>query len=187
MTHQSQETVNVSIFLHLLLCFSKFFAPVLTTSLQFRTKLAIGLTNVLNPLYVRLARYKRKPWQTSSTDLVTTYSTGTLGAAIGYFLRINEFELIPRFEDHDVLHVLLEYDTSLKGEIQLQYFLFGNGKRSVYVILTCSLGLLIAPEYCQAYSFAYARGRNARKIYSIDFREHLFTNINSLRDAFHIL
>lgn len=48
---------------------------------------------------------KNDPWQITSEDLINLPKE-TLGYQTGHFLKRNHFEMQPKLEDHDVIHVL---------------------------------------------------------------------------------
>lgn len=143
------------------------------TFLKLREQLAIILVEWTKPLYVRLFKQRRKAWGQSIASL-KRYPPASLGRALGSFLEQHNFKLLPKLEDHDVLHVLLQYQTTIVGEIRMQYFLLGNRKRSFYACFTALVGVLLVPEELKSYSQAFQKGRQCISISQWNF-EHLLS------------
>ncbi|MEL6637684.1 MAG: Coq4 family protein [Bacteroidota bacterium] len=136
-----------------------------------RDRLMIWLVDRTKPLYVRWFKGHRQHWRLDRRRLLG-YPAKSLGYELGKFLEREGFELLPKLEDHDVLHVLLHYETTVIGEVQMQAFLLGNGKRSLYAAGTVLLALLLIPEGYRRYWAAYRRGWRSRSITGWRF-EHL--------------
>ncbi|MGB0849683.1 MAG: Coq4 family protein [Bacteroidia bacterium] len=100
---------------------------------------------------------------------------------MGRFLNHHDFQLIPRLERHDAYHVITGYSTEVKGEIELQYFFLGNGKRSLYQIGVVLLGILIMPEYFSDYLKAYQRGKHSYPLHKIDIEHSLSLDVSLLK------
>ncbi len=85
------------------------------------------------------------------------YPQSSVGYAVWTHLQDNGFTLIPGHERHDILHVLLDYDTDLQGELCIQAFLAGNRNLSLAGTLILTLATLV-PEYLPALYRAFQRG-----------------------------
>ncbi len=77
---------------------------------------------------------KNEPWKIEIPELLN-YPRESLGFHLGQFLRTNNFEMQPKLEDHDVIHVLTGISTNVEEEIGMQFYLMGNGKRSLYMYM----------------------------------------------------
>ncbi|MEO1514401.1 MAG: hypothetical protein AAFV95_05290 [Bacteroidota bacterium] len=121
------------------------------------------------PLYGRLFRRHRRPWSFCRQQLLAM-PKGSLGQALGQFLRREQLELMPKFETHDVMHVLLDYPTTVADEVRMQCFLTGNGKRSSYCLLAIATGVLLMPEHWKSFREAYRRGKAALPCHAWDFQ-----------------
>ncbi|WP_228429961.1 hypothetical protein [Chryseobacterium binzhouense] len=64
----------------------------------------------------------------------------------------------------------------------MQYLLFGNGKRSAYLLGVLALGTVVFPEYFKTYINAYKKGRNMRTFHHWNFEELLWQNFDHLKD-----
>lgn len=140
----------------------------------------IRLVELTHPVYERWFRRQRPVWQ-QTLPMLLDYESGTLGRALGIFLQTKGIELIPRFEDHDVFHVLLEYDTTVPGESEMQFCLLGSGKRSLYVMGTCAIAWLAFPEYWSRFRAAFRRGRQMRRFHHWYFEYLLGESLEEMR------
>ncbi|NET35476.1 MAG: hypothetical protein F6K19_26205 [Cyanothece sp. SIO1E1] len=93
------------------------------------------------------------------------FPEGSLGKCLGEFLLENNLDLIPKLENHDVFHVLLDYAPDVIAEAQMQFCLLGNGKRSPYAFGTATIALIAFPEFWTSFKEAYHRGKNLRPVH----------------------
>lgn len=129
----------------------------------FRDRFLIGMVDWTKPFYARWFKRTQAAWQQSRSSL-QQYPRHSLGYELSQFLDREDLELMPLLEDHDVLHVLLGYDTTVIDEARMQFFLLGNGKRSLYALLTALVALVLVPEGIRQYLEAYRHGRACRNI-----------------------
>ena len=123
---------------------------------------------------------KREPWRLSTSDLLQ-YPSGSLGKAMGQFLYQEHLEPIPKLERHDAFHVLLNYNTNLKEEAGLYFFLFGNGKKSFFSMGTIIFAAIILPDYWPYLLQQYRRGKVTSPIYHFTFKNLLGSNLEILK------
>jgi hypothetical protein len=140
----------------------------------------IWLVAIVFPVYEKISRRRRPAWQQDRASL-TYYEAGSLGRTLGYFLTEHKMELIPCSENHDVFHVLLEYETTVIAESEMQFCLLGNGKRSLFVLGTCAIAWLAFPEYWPAFRRAWRRGKQLRRFYHWYFEYLLNEPLDELR------
>lgn len=114
----------------------------------------------------------REPWGLSTEDLCA-FPAGTFGRALGEHLRARGFALMPRLEDHDAMHLITGVDTDEVSEVELQFVLGGNGKRSLYLIGTLILGSMVFPEHLPRFVRAWARGAATPCLHTLDVRAML--------------
>ncbi|TDW99442.1 Coq4 family protein [Dinghuibacter silviterrae] len=93
----------------------------------------------------------------------------TLGHALVQFIREKDLSLLVHYARHDLKHILLDYDTTDKGEVCLQSFMLGNGRVSFPVVATVVYGVCTMPEYWKAMRDAWRRGRRCRPIHGWDW------------------
>jgi ubiquinone biosynthesis protein Coq4 len=136
-----------------------------------REKVLIELVEFTKPIYVRYFKRNQIAWQ-QNVKTLKRFPPNTLGNSLGLFLESKGFELLPKLEDHDVLHVLLNYKTTIAGEVKMQFFLLGNRKRSLYALFTAIIGVVLVPEKWSSFFTAYRKGQRCVNISNWDF-EHL--------------
>lgn len=149
-----------------------------------RKQLIIYLFNFSQKIYIRCFK-RTHPWEITTAELLD-YPRNSFGWHLGSFLQRNGFELIPKVESHDALHVISGYGTTVEDEIALQFLSFGNGKRSLYLFGVMLLGILLLPEYLSYYINSYKKGKQLTPFYHWDFKallihdfEALITNIQT--------
>jgi ubiquinone biosynthesis protein Coq4 len=128
---------------------------------------------------------KNKPWDIDRITLLT-YPAESLGFGLGAFLTKNHFDIQPKLEDHDIIHVLTNTGISVREEIGMQYYLLGNGKKSLYLFLVISSGTLFYPKQMNYFIQQYKRGQQALPFYYLDFSKMLHTPIQSIQKTFNI-
>jgi len=125
-------------------------------------------------------------WSDISIGSLLQYPEGTLGFNLGCFLIRNNFELQPKFEDHDVMHVLTGIGTSIPEEIGMHYYMAGNGKRSFYSLVYITIGTLFYPFYISSFLGHYKKGRQAFQFHDLEFIKLLPLPIQKIQYAFKI-
>lgn len=128
---------------------------------------------------------KNKPWDIDKTQLLN-YPEGSLGLGLGKFLFSNHFDIQEKLEDHDIVHVLTHTGVSVAEEIGMQYYLFGNGKRSLYLFMVILSGTLFYPKQINYFIQQYKRGKHALPFHYLDFSKMLFLPIQSIQKTFNI-
>jgi hypothetical protein len=110
----------------------------------------------------------------------------SLGQHALLFLEKNGIEFFEGYEVHDLKHVLLNFDTDVRGEIMMQYFELGNGNKSLVVWIVIVFGLLLVPEGFKTYIKAYQAGQKAQPINSLQLEKELVTPLQQLRETLQI-
>ena len=123
------------------------------------------------PLYA-LFRRKQSSWQLDSQKLLT-YPSNSLGYRLGQFLNKHGFELYNKCENHDIFHIILNYDTSLLGELKLVFCLLGNRRYSLTNLLAGLGGIILYPAYWSEFKQAFLRGRKLPLFHSTTFITYL--------------
>ena len=132
------------------------------------------------PIYKACWAFRRKAWKYSRQQLLS-YPPESLGHAIAHFLQQNKLDFIAGFENHDVFHVLLAYDSTAVSETALQWHLLGNGKRSPFCFLAAFSGFILFPEHWGIFHKAYQKGRQQRSFHQWQFAYLLKEPIATLR------
>ncbi len=128
---------------------------------------------------------KNEPWKITKEELLRL-PYETLGFHLGSFLTRHGFEMQSKLEDHDVFHVLTKTGVTVPEEIGMQYFLYGNGKRSLYLYMVMATGTLFYPDQLRYFKEQYKRGQNALSIHSLDYSKMLSIPLTTIRNTFKI-
>ncbi len=149
--------------------------PITTTEriLDLRDRFLIGMVDWTKPYYAKWFKRKQVAWKQNIPSL-KSLAKNSLGYDLGVFLEKEELVLMPKLEEHDIMHVLLQYETTVKDEARMQFFLLGNGKRSLYALFTAIASTLLIPEHLGAFIREFKKGRRCRCIAHWNF-EHLLS------------
>ena len=128
---------------------------------------------------------KNKPWTISKSELLK-HKPETLGFHLGCFLIKYHFDIQPKLEDHDVIHVLTNTGISVREEIGMQFYLLGNGKRSLYLYMVIFTGFMFYLSHYQYFINQYKRGKSAHKFHQLDFSKLLSQPIAVIQETFKI-
>ena len=151
---------------------------------KWREQCLIKLVEWTKPYYTHWFKSTTEVWHHNRHSL-KKFPPNSLGRALGDFLIKENLELLPKLEDHDVLHVLFNYKTTVVDEARMQFFLLGNRKRSLYALCTAIISIMIVPEYIRVFIREFHIGRKCRSIAKWDFRYLLYEPIDSLRDLMY--
>jgi hypothetical protein len=122
----------------------------------------------------------KESWHLSRQKMLEMPSN-TLGHDVGCFLQHHNFELLDKGESHDVYHVLLGYQTDVVNEVNMQFFLFGNGRRSIYTYAAMAAGLFFLPEFVRLFFKEMMHGRHLKSIKYWEVKNLLSKNTEILR------
>lgn len=131
--------------------------------------------------YRKYFKKKKRQWQFNEKQLLS-FNEDSLGRTLGEFYHNHGFRMIPKMENHDVYHLITDCSTNVQDEIAMQYLLFGNGKRSAYLLGVLTLGTIVFPEYFKIYLKAFQKGQSMRAFHHLDFEELLWQNFDHLKD-----
>ncbi len=122
-----------------------------------------------------------EPWPT--LDDLFEYPDESFGRTVAEFLRARSLPFKTRYENHDAIHAILDYDVDSRGEMELQAFMWGNRSSSFAGHILFVWGGLMLPEYWPAMRRAHARGRAARPIEEAKLPHRLRETITNIRDG----
>lgn len=143
-----------------------------------REKFIYWLFKHSQSVYVKFK--KQEAWSITRKELME-HPKDSLGYAIGCFLTKNDYQLMPKVENHDVFHVLLNYDTKVQDEVALQFVCFGNGKNSPYSFAALLAGIMLFPEHINYYIRSYRLGKNCNQFYQLEYKKLLHYPLKELR------
>lgn len=92
-----------------------------------------------------------------------TLDPGTVGREVAELLDRKGYRLIPKFENHDLKHIVLGYEMTMKDEIRMQAFLVGNGNLTLPCLIFLSLGIFY-PSIWKDLPHEYEQGKKTKSI-----------------------
>ncbi|WP_299254970.1 hypothetical protein [uncultured Aquimarina sp.] len=95
---------------------------------------------------------------------------GTIGKDVFKMLNSRHLKIIPKFEEHDMKHIILGYSMSSIDEIRMQAYLFGNGNYNIFCLLFLASGIMF-PEYWNTFYKDYKKGKNAISMSNLTFEK----------------
>lgn len=138
---------------------------------QLHLKTSTWVAKLIGPTVFNFGT-KDRNWNISTAQLLQ-FPAGSLGKTLGEFLAKDGLEPLPGAEYHDAQHVLLDYSVSFKDEVALQFFLHGNGKRSIASVSTMIGAWCILPTQWSYLRTAYERGKQAADISTLNLKAML--------------
>ena len=107
---------------------------------------------------------------------------GTLGNDIAKCLEKNGLRLVPKYESHDLKHVLLDFKMTPVDEIRMQAFMLGNGNYSLPSFAIFIFGALFLPDLWTTFYTDFKNGRNSKPISSWTIEEYAHCQTSTLRE-----
>jgi ubiquinone biosynthesis protein Coq4 len=123
---------------------------------------------------------KDKNWNLTTAQLLQ-YPEGSIGKTLGEFLKKSNVEPLAGAEYHDVQHIVFDYSISFKDEVALQFFLHGNGKRSIASVSTMIGAWCLLPIHWKYLRASYVRGRRCKDISVLDSKTVLYQNVAQVK------
>jgi hypothetical protein len=114
--------------------------------------------------YVPVLNLVRRPTRWPTLQELRAYPDESLGREVAKYLDDRGLPFKIRYENHDAIHCILDYDTTIQGEMEVQAFLWANGASSPAGRILFVVGGALLPEQWSAMRSAYARGRGAKPI-----------------------
>jgi hypothetical protein len=133
--------------------------------------------------YVPVLNLVRNPAPWPRLAELRAYPAGSLGRAVAAYLDARDLPFKVRYENHDAIHAILDYETNIRGEMEVQAFLWANGSSSNAGRVLFVLGGLLLPEQWTAMRRAYGRGLAARPIEEARLPFRLFESVVGVRAA----
>ncbi len=159
--------------------FLSFYFEIQSTLIYIREVFVAHSFEIASRAYVA---FKKGPSWNVNTQQLLSYPISSLGYHLGCFLLKHSFEPQPRCENHDVFHVITEYKIDTAQEIAMQFWLYGNGKRSPFVLLAMFVGAMLYMDGYSAFAKAYSSGKQAVPVHAIDFMQHLASPISQFKN-----
>ena len=138
------------------------------------------MVHLTSDFYITIIKRNQPIWNIKKLDL-KSYPVHSLGHHLFLFLDTHKIDLIPKHENHDVFHLLTEHGISTLDEMKMQFFLMGNGKKSLYLIISILIALLLFPEYFMLFTQAYQKGKASNVFFNWHFEALLHHSFDSIQ------
>ena len=106
---------------------------------------------------------------------------GTLGKEIANCLDDHKLTLVPKYESHDLKHVLLDYKMTAEDEIRMQAFMIGNGNYSIPSFTIFFFGALLLPDLWLTFYSDFKKGKKSIGISKWTIEKYATRNLTELR------
>ncbi|WP_310993160.1 hypothetical protein [Aequorivita marina] len=114
-------------------------------------------------------------------DKLRKLKNGTLGKEIANCLDDHKLTLVPKYESHDLKHVLLDYKMTAEDEIRMQAFMIGNGNYSIPSFTIFFFGAILLPDLWATFYSDFEKGRQTVPISKWTINDFANRPINELR------
>ena len=141
-------------------------------SVSFRKKIAENIIEFLKMfLVIKPMQFLHNPvYYAEKLELLRKMPSNTVGSDLAKMLDRGHLKLIPRFEEHDLKHLILDYGMTSEEEIRMQAFLLGNGNYSIFCILFLISGILL-PSSWNIFYQDYKLGQCSPSILNLSISE----------------
>lgn len=123
-----------------------------------------------------------KPYH-QKVSMLREMKVGTLGKEMADCLDKYQLNLIPKYESHDLKHVLLGFEMTPEDEIRLQAFMLGNGNYSPPSLAIFVFGAILLPDLWTTFHADFQKGRNSIPIAHWTIEEYASANLNELKST----
>jgi hypothetical protein len=123
---------------------------------------------------------KMEPYKLKVSEL-RNLENGTLGKEIAECLDNHNLTLVPKYESHDLKHVLLNYQMTAEDEIRMQAFMVGNGNYSIPSFAILIFGAILLPELWRTFYSDFKKGKNSIGISEWTIANYATRNLTELR------
>lgn len=106
---------------------------------------------------------------------------GTLGKEIANCLDNHNLTLVPKYESHDLKHVLLDYKMTAEDEIRMQAFMVGNGNYSIPSFAILIFGAFLLPDLWRTFYSDFKKGKKSISISEWTIEKYATRNLTELR------
>jgi hypothetical protein len=117
----------------------------------------------------------------TQVDELRELEKGTLGKEIATCLDNHKLTLVPKYESHDLKHVLLDYKMTAEDEIRMQAFMIGNRNYSIPSFTIFFFGAILLPDLWMTFYSDYIKGRNTIPISEWTIENYASRSISELR------
>jgi len=124
--------------------------------------------------------YDMKPFE-NKVDQLRNLPKDTLGYQIAKCLDSHNLRLVPKYETHDLKHVLLNYKMTPLDEIRMQAFMLGNGNYTIPCFAILIFGAILLPTKWNLLYADFEKGRNTKEVSTWTIEKYAKLNTEILR------
>ena len=125
--------------------------------------------------------FSKMDWYHQQVDELRKLENGTLGKEIANCLDDHRLTLVPKYESHDLKHVLLDYKMTAEDEIRMQAFMIGNGNYSIPSFTIFFFGALLLPDLWLTFYSDFKKGKKSIGISEWTIEKYATRNLTELR------
>ena len=125
---------------------------------------------------------KKESWKISTKQLLN-FPNDSIGKALGEFLQNQKVEPLSKAEFHDVQHILFDFSISFVDEVALQFFLRGNGIKTIASVTTTIGAWVILPFHWKYLRYSYYKGQQYKNVSTLNTKTILNENIHHVKKA----
>lgn len=93
------------------------------------------------------------------------------------------YKLIPKFENHDLKHIILDYEMTMQDEIKMQAYLVGNGNLTLPCLIFLSLGLFY-PTIWKDLLTEFIHGQLTNSIHFLTLDNCMSKDLNEIKNEY---
>ena len=123
---------------------------------------------------------KMEPYKQKVSEL-RKFKNGTLGKEIAECLDHHNLTLVPKYESHDLKHVLLNYQMTAEDEIRMQAFMVGNGNYSIPSFAILFFGAILLPDLWLTFYSDFKKGKKSIRISEWTIEKYANRNLAELK------
>ena len=119
----------------------------------------------------------------SKLAYLRTLEIGTVGREVAEMLDGKGYRLIPKFENHDLKHIVLDYEMTMQDEIKMQSYLVGNGNKTFPCLIFLSLGLFY-PSIWGDLAEEYRQGKSTNSIHFLTLDNCMNKSLSEIKSEY---
>jgi len=128
-----------------------------------------------------IEQFHDKNYYADKVENLRKYPIETLGNDIAKCLDDNNLGLVPKYESHDLKHVLLNFKMTPVDEIRMQAFMLGNGNYTIPCFAILTFGAILLPDEWSTLYKDFKSGQKSKPISNWRIEEYADLKTETLR------
>lgn len=112
-----------------------------------------------------------------------TLQHGTVGREMAKMLDSKNYRLIPKFENHDLKHIILDYEMTMRDEIRMQAYLVGNGNYTLPCLIFLSLAIFY-PKIWKDLPTEFKQGKKSSSIHFLTLENCMEKSLSEVKNVY---